>query len=97
MKHEHEALVGNDNLIRCRTCGVVIPYAETEIGKVSSAIMANRMLDELAIKGGLTPVSFENNFIVYAKDKDDGIHEEITAKKVSDRVYTIVKKIISNA
>ena len=94
MKHEHEATVGLDNVIRCRTCGEVIPYAETELGKVSSAIMANRLLDEIAIKGGFHAESFEDDFIVYAKDKD-GMREEMTVKKKSDRVYVILQKLVS--
>ena len=94
MNHEHEPIVGLDSIIRCRTCGEVMPYAEIELGKVSSARMANRILDEIAIKGGFHAESFENDFIVYAKD-NNGIREEVTARKQSDRVYLVIKKFIS--
>ena len=94
MKHKHEPVVSLDGIITCRTCGQILPYAEQELGKVSSAIMANRLLDELAIKGEFHADSFEGGFIVYAKDKN-GIREEMTAKKKSDRVYIILQKLIS--
>ena len=94
MTHEHEPLVDLSGLIKCRTCGEVMPYAEQELGKVSSARMANRLLDEIAIKGGFHAESFEGDFIVYAKDKD-GIREEVTAKKKAERVYIILQKLIS--
>ncbi len=96
MTHKHEALVGLDGLIKCSTCGQILPYAEQELGKVSSARMANRLLDEIAIKGGFQATSFEGDFIVYTKDKN-GIREEVSARKKSDRVYIIIQKFISKA
>ena len=94
MEHQHEPIVSLDNIIKCRTCGQILPYAEQELGKVSSAIMANRLLDEIAIKGGFHAESFEDDFIVYSKDRD-GIREEMTVKKKSDRAYIILQKLIS--
>ena len=94
MEHIHEPIVGLDNVVRCRACGEIMPYAETELGKVSSAIMANRLLDEIAIKGGFRAISHEGDFIVYSKDRN-GIREELTARKLSDRVYVVLQKLIS--
>ena len=94
--HEHEPLILLDGIIKCRTCGEILPYAEQELGKVSSAVMANRMLDELAIQGGFKADSFEDGFIVYSKDKD-GIREEMSARRKSERVYIIIQKFISKA
>ena len=94
MEHEHEPFIDLGGLIKCRTCGQVLPYAEQELGKVSSARMANRLLDEIAIKGGFHAESFEGDFIIYAKDKNS-IREELTVKKKSDRVYIVLQKLIS--
>ena len=94
MKHTHEPDVGLDGIIKCRTCGEVLPYAEKELAKVSSAKMANRLLDEIAIRGKFHAESFENDFIVYAKDKN-GIREEVTAKRKSERVYIILQNLVS--
>lgn len=96
MKHTHEPIVGLDFIIKCRTCGEVMPYAELELGKVSSARMANRLLSELAIKGQYTAKSFEDGFISFSKD-NNGITEEITCRKKSNRVYIILRKITSKA
>ncbi len=94
MTHEHEPLVGLDGIIKCRTCGEVLPYAEQELGKVSSARMANEFLDKIAIEGKYQIVSKEGGFAIYSKDRD-GIREEITAIKKSDRVYIVLQKLIS--
>ena len=94
MTHEHEPIVQLDGIIKCRTCGQTLPYAETELAKVSSARQANRLLDEIAIKGGFTAEAFEGDFIVYSKDKN-GIREELTARKKSERVYIVLQKLIS--
>ena len=96
MEHKHEPSVDLNGLITCRTCGQILPYAEQELGKVSSAIMANRLLDEIAVKGGFHAESFEGDFIVYSKD-NNGITEEITCRKKSNRVYIIYKKLQSKA
>ncbi len=94
MEHKHDPLVGLDSVIKCRICGQVLSYAEQELGKVSSAKMANRLLDEIAIKGEFHAEAFKDDFIVYVKDKN-GLREEVTAKKKSERVYVILQKLIS--
>jgi len=96
MEHTHEPEILFDGLIKCRLCGQILSYAEVELGKVSSARMANRLLDEIAIKGGFHAESFEGDFIIYSKDKN-GIREEVTARKKSDRVYIILQKFITKA
>lgn len=94
MEHEHEPEIQLDGIIKCRTCGQILPYVEQQLAKVSSARMANRLLDEIAIKGGFTAETFEGDFIVYSKEKN-GIREELTARKQSDRVYIILQTLIS--
>ena len=94
MEHTHEPLVSLEGILKCRTCGKVLEYAEQELGKVVSARIANRMLDELAIQGGFEAASFEAGFIVYSKNRD-GIREELTAKKQSDRQFIIVQRYIT--
>ena len=94
MEHKHEAIVDLSGLIKCRTCGDVLPSAEIELGKVSSAIMANDFLDKIAIEGKYQIVSKEGGFAVYSKDKD-GIREEVSARKKGDRVYIIYQRLIT--
>jgi len=96
----HEPETGLDGLVKCRICGQILTDTrnpeddEVVLAKVSSARMANRILDEIAIKGGLQAESYEGDFIVYAKD-ENGTREEVTARKKSDRVYLVIKKYIS--
>ena len=96
MEHKHEPIIELDNILRCRTCGKTLEYAEQELGKVVSSKIANRMLDELAIQGGFEAASFESGFIVYSKNRD-GIREELTAKKQSDRQFVIIQRYITKA
>lgn len=93
MEHKHEPIVSLDNILKCRTCGQSLSYSEREIGKVVSSKIANRMLDELAIKGSFKVASFESGFIVYFKEKD-GIREELTVKKQSERQFVIIQRYI---
>ena len=94
MNHRHEPLVGLDGLIRCKGCGEILEYAEKELAKVSSARMATKVLTKIAYEGGFKMDSIEGEFIVYSKDKN-GIREEVSARKKTDRVYVIVQKFIS--
>lgn len=94
MEHKHDLIIDLSGLIKCRTCGQTLPSAEIELGKVSSAIMANEFLDKIAIEGKYQIISKDEGFPVYSKDKDN-IREEVTAKKKTDRVYVIVQKLIS--
>ena len=94
MTHEHEPQVELGGIIKCRTCGAILPYAEQELGRFSSSRMVNRILDEIAIKGEFQADSFEEGFIVYSKEKD-GIREELTARKLLSRVYVIIKRMIT--
>jgi len=91
--HEHEPIISGD-IIRCRTCGHILPYAEETISKVSSAIRARRILDMIAVNGKYKATGFSGKFIVYSKNRD-GITEEITAEKLSEREFRVFKKVIS--
>ena len=94
MEHKHEPLVQLDGLIKCRICGELLPYAEEEICKVSSAMRVRRVLEEIAVAGEYTADSYEKGFIVYSK-KQNGIIEEVTGEKLSDRNYRVYKRLIS--
>ena len=94
MEHKHEPLVQLDGMIKCRTCGIILPYAEEEICKVSSAMRVRRVLEEIAVAGGYYAASYEQGFIVYSK-KQDGIVEEVTGEKLSDRNYRVYKRMVS--
>jgi len=92
MEHEHDALIGNDFIIRCRTCGEILPYAEVEICKVSSALMANRTIQAMAVTGKYMASSFNDDFVIYTR-KINGIKEEITGEKIADRQYRVFKRL----
>ena len=93
-EHEHEPLVGNDNLIRCKTCGQILPSVEMTISHVSSAYRARKVLENIASAGKYTIVGFHEDFPIYSKNKN-GITEEITASKITIRDYRIIKRLIS--
>ena len=93
-EHIHDPLVGLDSLIRCRTCGKILPYMEEELSKVTSAKRARRLLEEIASAGKYTVSSSEGAFAVYSRDKN-GIREEITGKRISARNYRVYKRLIS--
>ena len=94
MKHIHEPIVGLDSIIRCMDCGEILEYAEKELAKVSSARMATRVLTKIAYEGGFKMDSIEGDFIVYTKEKN-GIREQVTARKKSNRVYIILQKLVT--
>ena len=94
MEHKHEPYIALDGLIHCRTCGEILPEAIEEIAKVSSARRARRILEEVAIAGHYYASSWERNFTIYARERDD-IIEEIAAEKLADRDYVVRRKLIS--
>ena len=94
MEHIHEAEIQLDGLIRCRICGEVLSYAEKILGKVSSARMATKLLNKIAFEGKFRMDSIDGEFTTYAKDRN-GIREELTARKQSNRVYLVLQKLIS--
>ena len=91
-EHKHESYISLDNIIRCRTCGQVLPFIEETIGKVVSAKQAKRVLDEIAVTGKYRAIGFSGGFIIFGKNKDDSLVEEITAEKLKERNF-IIKKI----
>ena len=92
-EHKHEAYISLDNIIRCRTCGQVLPFIEETIGKVVSAKQAKRVLDEIAVTGKYRAIGFSGGFIIFGKNKDDSLVEEITAEKLKERNF-IIKKVM---
>lgn len=94
MEHKHEPIVGLDSIIRCRTCGKILPSAEYEVCKVSSAIRARRVLDEIAIAGGYAATSYDRGFVVYSKTHG-GVKEEVVGEKLADRNYRVFKRVSS--
>ena len=90
-EHKHEGIIGNDGLIKCRTCGQILPYIEDTISKVVSALRAKRILDEIAVAGNYQAIGFNGDFVIYSKCKDNLI-EEITAEKLKEREF-IIKKV----
>lgn len=91
-EHKHEALIGTDHLIRCRTCGKLLPSMEETITKVNSGLKAVRVLAEIAVAGKYTASGFNERFVIYSKVKDNLI-EDITATKLKQREFVIFRKI----
>ena len=93
-EHEHEPLIGLGGIIKCRTCGEILPSMEEEITKVSSSKRVRSILEEIAVAGRYRAYSFEGEFVVYSRDRN-GLREEITGEKLSERNYRIFKRTIS--
>ena len=94
MEHKHSVVVTLDGLIRCSTCGNILPQSEEEICKVTSAVQARRALEEIAVAGKYNAQYFGNYFVVYAKESN-GVREEVTGEKVAERQYRIYKRLVS--
>ena len=96
MQHQHDPLIGLDGLIKCRTCGELLPYFEEEICKVSSESRAKRVLEEIAAAGRYTVTSITGGFVIFSRETwPSNIIEEITCEKTHSRVYRIYKKLTS--
>ena len=93
MKHEHEPILQLGGLIKCRTCGEFLNDMEEEIAIVSSYRRANRILEEIAVAGHYLAKGFEKGFVVFSREMN-GNHEEITARKLSERNYCVIKRIV---
>ena len=65
---------------------------EEEICKLTSAKQVRRTLEELAMTGDYHISHYEKDFVVYAREKD-GMKEELTGQKVSDRTYRVIKRV----
>ena len=96
MEHKHEPLIGLDGIIKCRTCGQILSSIVETIGRVSSGKRAKRILEEIAVTGKYRATNFKNNFVVYTRSKD-GLTEEITAEKLGERDFIVIKKTISES
>ena len=94
MDHIHDPFLLINNTIRCRTCGEILPNMEEEITKVSSSKRATKVLQEVAVAGRYVARSFEREFVLYTRDTN-GIREEVTAEKLSDRNYRVFKRIVN--
>jgi len=93
-KHEHEPIISLGNLIRCRTCGQILSSMKEVISKVQSSTRARRILEEIAVAGKYKAIEFRGSFVVYSRNKD-GLIEEVTAKKIGDREFEVVKRTIT--
>ena len=91
MEHEHDPTVELGGSIRCRTCGIELPYIEETIALPDSSVRANRILQEIAVAGSYLAGSFKDNFVVYYRDNAHN-HEELTAQKLNPRRYRVYKR-----
>ena len=93
--HKHEPYVSLDNFLKCRTCGVILTNSEQEFGRVSSAIMAHKLLVKIATEGEFVVGGSEDGFVIYKKDRGSGLEERITIRKEAERAYAIVQKLVT--
>lgn len=93
MTHNHDPIVQNDGIIKCRTCGEILPCMTETIATTDSAIKANRVLQEIAVAGQYQALSFEQGFVLYARTRNTN-REELCVEKVSPRRYRVCKKTI---
>ena len=91
-EHKHEGQI-IDGLIKCSTCGQPLPFFEEVIGKVVSAKQAKRVLDEIAVTGEYRATGFSGGFIIFSKNKDNNLVEEITAGKIKERDFVVKKTV----
>jgi len=91
-EHEHEPIAGLDKIIRCRICGQMLSNTEQIVSKVTSLSSARKVLDEIAVAGGYRATGFDRGFIIYSKDRDDRLREEICIGKLKEREF-VIKKI----
>ena len=94
-EHKHDALVSLDGIIRCRTCGEILPSMEEILTKVQSQRRAKRILEEIAVAGKYRAVNHIGGFVIYSRDRN-GLTEEVTARRVNEKEFNIVKTIISS-
>ena len=94
MKHEHDPVLMLDGLIKCRTCGKILPSMEEEISIVTSRRRAEKILQEIAVAGSYQADKFENGFVVYSKEYNN-YREEVTAQKTEGTGYRVLKRFIS--
>ena len=93
MTHKHDPIEQLDGLIKCRTCGELLPSMEETIAQVDSAVKVNRILQEIAVAGHYKALTFEDGFVVYARDKGNN-REELAVKKLSKRNYQVLKRVV---
>lgn len=94
MVHEHEPNLQLDGKIRCRTCGETVPSMEEQVGIVTSRVRANRILEEIAVAGHYQAKAYEEGFVIYGRDSN-GSREEVTAKRINERSYRIIRRTIT--
>jgi len=92
VEHVHDPVKELDGITKCRTCGQILTYAEETIAIVNSNKGASRILQEVAAAGHYQVSSISGGFAVYSKEMN-GAKEEITARKLSDRNYVVLKRI----
>ena len=97
MDHKHEPIAQLDGLVKCRTCGIILSNSEQELGRVSSARMAHKILVKIATEGEFVVGGYEDGFVIYKKDRRDGLKELITIRKEAERAYAIIQKLMTKA
>ena len=90
-EHVHDIIVQLDGEAKCRICGE--SPREEEIAIVTSYRRANRILEEIAVAGHYRATTFERGFVVYAIERGSN-REEVTAQKLSNRTYRIIKRFV---
>lgn len=94
MNHKHEPILNLDGMVTCRTCGITMEHMEEKITAVGSRKRADRVLQEIAAGGRYEAISIDDGFVLYSRMNCMN-REHLTAQKVSDRYYKVIKRIYS--
>jgi len=95
MEHRHMPILQLNNTISCRTCGEQLTDVTTELCKLSSATRARQVVEEIATVGKYTAVAIVNGFVVYCRNLNNNIREEVTAERISSRSFRVNKRLLT--
>jgi hypothetical protein len=71
-------------------CKKEFDHFEEEIAKVDSAKQVRSIIENIAVTGNYTAVSFIGGFVVYSICRGN-IVEELTGHKIKDRQYQVIR------
>lgn len=91
LEHVHKSAVLPTGNIVCKECGEQLERHEEIITKSQSAKRAKRMVEEIAVSGHYCAQGYANGYVVYGRDSEKGLHEEVFVRKINDKDFHIIK------
>ena len=90
MSCEHDFIMGLDNVIRCRLCGMEGGEIMEILGTVQSLVQARRVQDEIASHGDWLVADRDGQSVIYSRSRN-GTVDELKVEKKGERQWQIVK------